>query len=365
MSNATMYDLSLAQTVNLIVVGGHERTVYAQGHMGNGKTSMLGMCHAALPKHIPCYFDCTTKDLGDVTVPDLIHMDDGSGFVRYLTNEELGIHNNKPIILLIDEYGKANAAVKNALLRLMLERQLGSYKLHPDSKVFVTSNLGAEGVGDMLPAHACDRITLVNIRKSTPEEWIAWGVNHDVDVSVLGFVREFPQILQSFEDVKDPADNPYIFHPREKRTKFVTPRGLEAASDWLKKRDLLDSTTMTAALVGSIGFRGAMDLMTFVTMADQIPTRQEIQDSPQSAKVPVSSAAVCMVVYRALATTDNTNINSWMDYLSRLDVEAQSVFVNGVRAKDYDSKRQQVVMSNKKFTDWAIANHHLFTTDKV
>jgi hypothetical protein len=42
-------------------------------------------------------------------------MDDGSGFVRYLTNEELGIHNNKPIILLIDEYGKANAAVKNAL----------------------------------------------------------------------------------------------------------------------------------------------------------------------------------------------------------------------------------------------------------
>ena len=106
----------------------------------------LNMLAAGLPKHVPCYFDCTTKDLGDITIPDIMRVEDGSGFVRYLTNEELGVHNDKPVILMIDEYGKANPAVKNALLRLLLERKIGSYTLHPDSIVFATTNLGAEGV---------------------------------------------------------------------------------------------------------------------------------------------------------------------------------------------------------------------------
>jgi hypothetical protein len=64
------------------------------------------MLAAELPKHVPCYFDCTTKDLGDITIPDIMRVEDGSGFVRYLTNEELGAHNDKPIILMIDEFGK-------------------------------------------------------------------------------------------------------------------------------------------------------------------------------------------------------------------------------------------------------------------
>ena len=161
--NATqMYAMSLDQCANVISVGGHLRTVLVQGDMGTGKSSLLSMLAKEHPKHVPCYFDCTTKDLGDVTIPDLIHMDDGTGFVRYLTNEELGAHLDQPIILMIDEFGKSNAAVKLALLRLMLERKIGSYTLHPDSLVFATTNKGSEGVGDLLPAHARNRITIVN-----------------------------------------------------------------------------------------------------------------------------------------------------------------------------------------------------------
>jgi len=42
------------------------------------------------------------------------------------------------------------------------------------------------------------------------------------------------------EDVANPEDNPYIYHPRSTRTAFVAPRSLEAASDWLKIRDQFD-----------------------------------------------------------------------------------------------------------------------------
>lgn len=210
MTSATsLYALSLDQIEAAIIAGGDKRTMLVQGHMGTGKSSLLKALAKRLPTHTPCYFDCTTKDLGDITIPQLQTIDD-HGFVRYVTNEELGLHLGKPIILMIDEYGKANPAVKNAMLRLMLEREMGSYKVQ--GIIFATTNLGAEGVGDILPPHARNRITVVTSRKPTHMEWIEWGINHGVDHTLLGACKDFPQWFQSFEDVKDPEQNPYIFH---------------------------------------------------------------------------------------------------------------------------------------------------------
>jgi energy-coupling factor transporter ATP-binding protein EcfA2 len=362
MSNSAiaMYALSLDQISNAIMRGGKQRTVLVQGHMGTGKSSLLKTLGKQLPNHSACYFDCTTKDLGDITIPSLQTMND-TGYVQYVTNEELGLHLNKPIILMVDEYGKANPAVKNAMLRLLLERKMGSYTMHPDSIVFATTNLGAEGVGDLLPAHARNRITVVTSRKPSNMEWIEWGIGAGIDHTLLGWCRDNPQLFDSFEEVKDPEANPYIFHPKAVRTAFVTPRSLEAASDWLKVRTTMDDQTLTALLMGTVGERGAMDLMAFVKLADQLPSLESIKRDPLNAKVPTSDAAVCMVVYRSLSTLDKSWVDAWMDYMVRLDKEAQGLFVNQIRSPKY--AKQNVVMTNKKFTAWAMTNNYLFAAD--
>lgn len=356
-----MYALGLDQIETAILKGGNKRTILVQGHMGTGKSSLLKALKAALPGHTACYFDCTTKDLGDITIPQLQAIDE-QGFVRYVTNEELGLHLSKPIILMVDEYGKANPAVKNAMLRLLLERKMGGYTLDDKSVVFATTNLGAEGVGDLLPPHARNRITVVTSRKPTNMEWIEWGINNGVDHTLLGWCKDNPQLFHSFEDVKDPEQNPYIFHPKAPRTAFVTPRSLEAASDWLKVRDGMDDQTLTAMLMGTIGDRAAMDLMAFVKLSDQLPSLDSIKKDPMQAKVPESDAAVCMVVYRTLAVIEREWVDQWMDYMNRLDKEAQGLFANGVRNPKYN--KQALVMTNKKFTAWAMANNYMFAADR-
>ena len=354
-----MYALGLDQIEKAILKGGTKRTVLVQGHMGTGKSSLLKALAKALPDHTPCYFDCTTKDLGDITIPQLQTIDD-QGYVRYVTNEELGLHLGKPLILMIDEYGKANPAVKNAMLRLMLERELGSYKFK--GVLFATTNLGAEGVGDLLPPHARNRITVVTSRKPTNMEWIEWGIGNGIDHTLLGWCKDNPQLFHSFEDVKDPESNPYIFHPKAARTAFVTPRSLEAASDWLKNRDGLDDQTVTAMLMGTVGERAAMDLMAFVKLSDQLPSLESIKKDPMQAKVPESDAAVCMVVYRTLAVIERDWVGAWMDYMARLDKEAQTMFAMQVRRPTYN--KQTEVVTNKKFTAWCMANNYVFAADK-
>jgi energy-coupling factor transporter ATP-binding protein EcfA2 len=356
-----MYHINLDQIAKLIKATGHKRTTLVQGHMGTGKSSLLRTLAKEMPNHTACYFDCTTKDLGDITLPNITAAADAA-FVTYATNEELGAHIKAPIILMIDEYGKANPAVKNALLRLMLERKIGSYELHEDSVVFATTNLGAEGVGDLLPPHARNRITVITARKPSNMEWIEWGINNDVDHTLLGWCKDNPQLFLGFEDIKDPDENPYIYHPKAQRAAFVTPRSLEAASDILKERASFDDQTTTAALMGTIGDRAAMDLMAFVKLADQLPSLESIKKDPLNARVPTSAAAVCMVVYRTLASLERDWLDAWMTYLDRLDLEAQGMFANGVRAPKYS--RQALVMTNKRFTEWAMSRNYLFSADK-
>lgn len=363
MSNVTsLYALSLDQIEKAIRLGGNKRTVLVQGHMGTGKSSLLRSLAKALPTHTPCYFDCTTKDLGDITIPQLSTIDNESTCVRYVPNEELGVHLGKPIILMIDEYGKANPAVKNAMLRTMLEREMGSYKLHPDSIVFATTNLGAEGVGDILPPHARNRITVLTSRKPTNMEWIEWGIGNNIEPILLGWCKDNPQLFHSFEDITNPDENPYIFHPKSARAAFVTARSLEAASDWLKLRDTMDSQSLTALLMGTIGDRAALDLMAYVTLADQLPSLKSIKETPETATVPSSDAAVCMVVYRALATIEADWVDAWMTYMERLDKEAQGLFANGVRSPKYS--KQATVLTNKQFGKWCLTNNYLFASDK-
>tara|TARA_R110000822_G_scaffold1313_3_gene6005 strand:- start:2434 stop:3561 length:1128 start_codon:yes stop_codon:yes gene_type:complete len=358
----TMYNVSLNQAKEAILHGGKTTTIILQGHMGSGKSSLLAELSKELPDHIPCYFDCTTKDLGDIGVPKIATLGDNS-YVSFAINEEFGIHHGKPVIIMLDEYGKANPAVKNAVLRLIQERAIGSYELHPDSLIFATTNLGSEGIGDLVPPHARNRVTVLTLRKSTNLEWIEWGINNGIEPIILGVCKDNPSWFQGFEEIKDPSDNPYIYHPREQRAAFVTPRSLAKASDWLKLRYVLDDHSITALLIGTIGARAAMDLMAFLKLADQLPTMDSIKKDPMSAKVPSSSGAVCMVVYRALANLSADWINPWMDYLTRLDKEAQGLFANGACKPKYI--HQKLTMTNRKFTEWAIENSYMFAADKV
>jgi hypothetical protein len=126
-------------------------------------------------------------------------------------------------------------------------------------------------------------------------------------------------------------------------------------------RDKLNDVSVTAALIGTVGDRAAMDLMAFVRLANDLPSLESIKRDPLNAKVPVSAAAVCMVVYRTLAAIEADWIDAWMIYVGKLDPEAQGLFANGVRAPRY--AKQGLVMTNKSFTAWARSRSYLFAAD--
>ena len=364
MNAQQMYAQPMSEAENFVVRVGTKRTVLLEGPMGCGKSSMLNGLAARLPNHIPCYFDCTTKVSGDVAIPNIAHMDNGQGYVTYLTNEELGAHLDKPIILMVDEYGKAERDIKNSLLRILLERKIGSYTLHPDSIVFATTNLGAENVGDMLPNHARNRITILRLKKPTNMEWLTdFAIPNGLDPVLCGWAKDNAQLFHDFQDVSNPEDNPYIFHPQAPNSEqFVTPRSLHAASDIMLQREHFSDDMLTSGLIGTIGSSAALLLVAQIKLGDQLPSMESIKNDPTNARVPDKPAAVMMIVYKAAQTMGRDWIDAWMTYMERLDKEAQGVFVNTVRHDKYPHRK--IAMTNAKFTDWCRDNGYMFAADK-
>ena len=71
--------------------------------------------------------------------------------------------------------------------------------------------------------------------------------------TLLGWCKDNPQLFHSFEDVKDPDNNPYIFHPSKSGRQFVSPRSLEKASVFIERKSKMTDNALTCALAGTLG----------------------------------------------------------------------------------------------------------------
>ena len=361
-----MYALNHDQVVALAIATGATNWIHIEGLKGNGKTEIAHMLDAALPTHTLCYTDCTSLEPGDLGIPKLSDAED-KDYVRFVVNEALGLHTGKPVILLLDELPKASRGVVLPLVRLGLEREIYNAKLHPDSIVISTGNLTVEGLGDTFQDHQLDRMTIVELRTPTAMEWLSnYAIPKGLNATVCSAVKENQDLLQDWRDVPNPEDNLHIPHPQAVgRRKGVTPRGLAKAAFIMDNREGIDDHTLQAALIGTIGETAAQLIMTYSQLMNQLPSLESIKNDPTNAMIPTTASATCMVTFRALATVERDWLDAWMTYLNRLDIDAKSLFCNGVRYPKYNKKKQSMVMQNKQFTQMAIDLGYMFTADKV
>jgi hypothetical protein len=239
----------------------------------------------------------------------------------------------------------------------MLEHRIGDHYLPEGSIVFGTTNLMSDGVGDMLEAHARNRVCLVTVRKPDADEWIEWAISNDVDPTIIAWVKQFPHALASYTDLSQ-KENVYIFNPtRAGSGAVVTPRSLEKASFIAKQRGELGDALTISLLTGTIGESAARDMQAFFTVVDKLPSWDAILNDPKNAKLPEDTVAKCILVFSAVTRVSKDTLDKWMHYLKRMDKEWQALFATSVMKS---SDKQSFCVMNKEFKDWALENQWLF-----
>lgn len=350
------HSVSLKEFAHGISTVGRNVTIIGQGEPGIGKSAMLREIARLNPGYETAYIDCTLLDLGDFALPYTVE-ENGMRVTRFAPNARFKMHSGKPVIAMLDEVGKAMKAVKNVLLTLMLEHRIGDQYLPEGSVVFGTTNLASDGVGDLLEAHARNRVAFVTVRKPDADEWIEWAIENDIAPEIIAWVKQFPHSMASYTDASQ-RDNPYIFNPtRAGATAFVTPRSLEKASNIAKQRSTLGDALTISLLTGTIGESAARDMQAFFTVVDKLPTWEQITKSPMTAKLPDDAVARCILVFGAIARVAKDTLGDFMQYVQRMDKEWQALFVTSLMKSQ---QKQAFCVTNKEFKDWALANQWLF-----
>lgn len=355
-------EIYLHEAANLVATCGTTNTFIFEGEPGIGKSSMRDPIMSKLrwaPERF-IYIDAALLDVGDLQMPA-----NRGEHIEFLPNKMF--KHDEPVVVFVDEIGKASRPVKNALLTLLLERRVGSTYLPEGSMVFGATNMATDGVGDVFEAHGKNRVSFMRIRKPKagfkadgsvdPHSWAEWAMEHDVNPMVLAWVRQFPHCLdQSYVDFTpdEKIDNPYVFNPRDmKQAAFVSGRSLYHASRILDQRDRLSEAAVRAALVGTIGEQAALDMQAFISLADELPPLETVLAKPDTTPVPTNPAACVIQALNAVRRVDREHVSAWITYMRRMPAEIQFMFVQqAMRAKD----RVSFYTKNTTFTDWAREN---------
>lgn len=333
-----------------------KRSIIIEGPTGTGKTQ-LGRDVAAKLGFPLVYFDCQVKGIEDLTCPQFTTIN-GVEVVRSVPHEEFGLQHGAPIVLMFDEVAK-NRSLIPGITRVLLEREIGGMKLHPDSVVMGTTNLGAENFGDVVPGFVLSRVAVVRMKNATVDEMLDYGSNNGWEPSLLAAIHEMPGLIECFVDVEKPEDNPYIYDPRDpSRRSFSCPRSLHNLSDLLHERHIFgEEATMNMAM-GIVGAPAAKEIMNLVTLGDTLPKYLEIVADPSKVRLPDSAGGRIISALRCLQRVDAENFSKVFTYIKRLPMEVQALFANQLMKS---STKAVWVARQADFTEFARKNYALFT----
>ncbi len=164
-------------------------------------------------------------------------------------------------ILFLDEINAAPPSVQASAYQLVLDRQVGEYRL-PDgwSIVAAGNNESDRGVVYRMPSPLANRFVHLNMEVDF-EEWKAWAYKVGIDPRIIGFLGYKPDLLFQFDS-------------NEAQKAFATPRSWEYVDRILRTSPDLD--TLFETISGAVSPQVATEFLSFLKVLDQLPPIEKV-----------------------------------------------------------------------------------------
>lgn len=257
-----------------------------------------------------------------------------NGKAEWLNLSELpdAMRDGKEGILFLDEINAAPPATTAAAYRLVLDREIGNYKLPDGWTIVAAGNRESDkGITFKMPAPLANRFTHLELDVDF-DDWVKWAFDKGIDHNLLSYIRYRPSNLNNFDATQ---------------RAFPTPRMWEQVNKYV---GIDNHNTRRAMICGAVGEGVGTEFESFLKMAHQLPDPDLIIMDPENAKVPTDLSAVYATVGALSVRASANNFDRILKYGDRLQKEFQVLLVRD------SSKRQPEVANTKAFTEWAIKN---------
>lgn len=250
-------------------------------------------------------------------------------------------------ILFLDEYGQADVDTKKASAPLIHERRAGRFHLPDGWVVWLASNRMSDRSGvtrslDFIINRTCE----IHVAPHK-DDLINWLVD-----------QGYPPLLRAY--VSQRPGNVFQDAPKE-QSPWMTPRSTVAAFDYLMLctsdggQSFQTDSVDKAFLAGTVGLQNAGDLMTFLELYEELPTKEDILADPMKAKMPTKLDAQMVVVQMLAYDVTEDTADAVITYVRRKEF-SQDMAVTFAKTA---AMRNTKLLMTKAFTKWTAENHTL------
>ena len=247
-------------------------------------------------------------------------------------------------ILLLDEIVQAVPSMMAAASQLVLDRQLGEYRLPNGWHVIAAGNrLSDRAATNAMPTHVANRFTHLYVDVST-EAWVQWALKNAIDIRLIAFIKWRPALLHQFD-------------PQAKAQAFPSPRSWEFVSRQLGNKKL-PTTLLPDMVKGTVGDGAAAEILGFLRVFDQMPSIDAIRLNPKTAPIPSDPATLYAVVTALSHDVSVDSIGAIATYFTRITEEAQRPEFSIAAMKEISSgdearSAKQKLGNTRAFIEWA------------
>ena len=240
-------------------------------------------------------------------------------------------------LLFLDEFNSGNKQTEAAAYKLILDREVYKYKLHPRCLIAAAGNLTTDrAIVNTQSTATTSRLTHYRMRVDH-KVWVDWANNHSIDHRIISLIKFKPELLHRF----DTSTNELT---------FPCPRTWEFASKVITNKDTINHITKTR-LAGTIGEGAAVELATYSEIYQNLPTIEEILSNPKSGwKVPKEPSEQYAVTTMLAHNSTPDNIDKLIIAIKRLPTDFQVITFRDIY------KRTPALKGHPIIKEW-IATH--------
>lgn len=221
-------------------------------------------------------------------------------------------------LLFLDEFNSASRAVQAACYRLILDHEVGGYKLSPRCVIACAGNKASDNaIVNKLSTALLSRVVHINMEVNF-EDWLnAVAIPEQYDERIIAYLNMYPEKLMMFDPEKDDQT-------------FACPRTWEFCNKLIKGKEL--KGYLPLLLGGTINPDIASEFVQFAKVFKKLIKIEQIVQNNGDCPVPDDTATKWAIISYLMYKTEKKDVEPILKYVNKFDASfrtlLQRTFIN-------------------------------------
>lgn len=235
-------------------------------------------------------------------------------------------------LILLDEFSSCPTATQSAAYKLVLDRQIGQFKLHPKALLIAAGNKEEDNaIVNPMSSALVSRFAHFEVEVNQ-QDWLEWAASNAIDYRITSYINFKPNHLYTFHP--DTADKPY-----------ASPRTWVMLSKVIQDRKVSDIPIVVLASL--IGEGVAYEFNTYLQLQNELPTFESILQNPKEIEIKQDLSIRWSVMGMIAHKISNSTVVPCITYLERFPKELLVVAIREIRLR-----HPNLLNESKEFSTW-------------